>query len=83
VGVRLVRAGARQKLPMLICNGAKVQLNAGAEAILSLCDGSRTREQLVAEASQSEPNGPLASDINAFLDAARSRGWIVDRSHEH
>jgi hypothetical protein len=81
VGVRLARAGARQKLPVLICDGAKVQLNAGAETILALCDGSRSREQIVAEASAREPVGPLAADVSAFLDAAEARGWIVDRNH--
>lgn len=80
-GVRLTRAGTRHKLPVLICDGAKVQLNAGAEAILALCDGSRTREQIVAEVSRREPVGPLAADVNAFLDAAEARGWIIDRKH--
>lgn len=76
-GVKLSRANARQKLPVLLCDGAKVQLNAGAEAILSLCDGSRTREQIVREISQ-QGNGALSADIEAFLDAAQARGWVID-----
>ena len=73
-GVKLSRASGRQKLPVLLCDGANVQLNAGAEAILSLCDGSRTREQIVVEMLQQQVNGPLAADIEAFLDAAQARG---------
>lgn len=75
--VRLVRANARQKMSVLLCDGASVQLNAGAAAILSLCDGSRTRAQIVVEMQQ-QGNGALADDIEAFLDAAETRGWIVD-----
>lgn len=76
-GVKLSRASARHKLPVLLCDGAKVQLNAGAEAILSLCDGSRTRAQIILEASR-QGNGVLAADIEAFLDAAHARGWVLD-----
>ena len=76
-GVKLSLANARQKLPVLLCDGAKIQLNAGAEAILSLCDGSRTRDQIVREMLK-QGNGALAADIEAFLDAAQARGWVID-----
>jgi len=82
VGVRLVRASAQQKPPMLIFKGAKIQLNEGAHAILALCDGSRSREQIIAEASQRAPDGALAADISAFLDAAQTRGWIIDKGNQ-
>lgn len=77
-GVSLSRSNGRQKLPLLLCDGASVRLNAGAAAILSLCDGSRTRAQIVFEVLQQQGNGALAADIEAFLDAAQTRGWIVD-----
>lgn len=77
-GVRLVAAGSKQKVAMLICADGKVQLNDGAVAILRLCDGSRTLHQIVTEAAQHSPDGALAADISAFLDAARARGWIVE-----
>jgi pyrroloquinoline quinone biosynthesis protein D len=77
-GVRLVRAGTKQKLPMLVYADGKVQLNEGALAILQLCDGSRSREEIVEEAAQHSPEHSLAADIIAFLDAARARGWIIE-----
>jgi pyrroloquinoline quinone biosynthesis protein D len=76
-GVRLVRAGTKQKVPMLVCADDKVQLNESAVAILRLCDGSRSREQIVAEVLQRASNRALAADVGAFLDAAQARGWIV------
>jgi pyrroloquinoline quinone biosynthesis protein D len=76
-GVRLVDAESK-KVAMLICADGKVQLNDGAVAILRLCDGSRTLQQIVTEAAQHSPDGALAADISAFLDAARARGWIVE-----
>ncbi|MFO7306156.1 MAG: pyrroloquinoline quinone biosynthesis peptide chaperone PqqD [Gammaproteobacteria bacterium] len=76
-GVRLVATGSKHKVSVLICADGKVQLNEGAVAILRLCDGSRTREQIVREAARRAPHGTLAADIEAFLNAARARGWIV------
>lgn len=77
-GVRLVAAGPKHKVAMLVYADGKVQLNEGAVAILRLCDGSRTLEQIVSEAARRSPDGALAADIGAFLDAARARGWIVE-----
>lgn len=75
-GAKLVRVGAKQKVPMLVLADVKVQLNEGAAAILGLCDGSRTSDEIVAEVSGSG-SGALAADVSAFLEAARARGWIV------
>lgn len=77
-GVRLVAAGTKHKVAMLICADGKVQLNEGAVAILRLCDGSRTFDQIVDEVARGSPDGALAADIGAFLEAARARGWIVE-----
>jgi Coenzyme PQQ synthesis protein D (PqqD) len=53
-----------------------VQLNESAAAILALCDGTLTREDVVARILRQKGN-QLADDVNAFLDAARRRRWIV------
>lgn len=82
-GVRLVRAGSKAKLPVLACGDGKVQLNESAVAILTLCDGSRSREEIVAQVTSTSSNGALAADVEAFLDAARARGWIVHANSEH
>ncbi len=55
-----------------------VQLNRHALAILELCDGSRSRDRLVVDAILRSPGGARAADVVEFLDAAQSRGWIVE-----
>jgi Coenzyme PQQ synthesis protein D (PqqD) len=55
-----------------------VRLNATAAAILALCDGTCTRAQIVTHvAGAADPS--LASDVRAFLEAARRSGWVVER----
>jgi pyrroloquinoline quinone biosynthesis protein D len=63
---------------MLVHADEEVQLNEGALAILQLCDGSRSRDQIVEEAAQRSSEHSLEADIIAFLDAAQARGWIVE-----
>ncbi|HEY6484088.1 MAG TPA: pyrroloquinoline quinone biosynthesis peptide chaperone PqqD [Steroidobacteraceae bacterium] len=55
-----------------------VQLNASAAAILALCDGTLTREQIVARVLPRSKDDSFAVDAREFLDAARQRGWIVE-----
>lgn len=76
-GVKLLRVGAAQKLPMLQCPEGRVPLNDGAVMILRLCNGSHSREEIIAEVSDRADSTTLAADVSAFLDAARTRGWIV------
>jgi pyrroloquinoline quinone biosynthesis protein D len=79
--VRLARGHRLQKDPrwsgeVLLCPSGPIHLNATAAAILELCDGSYTYEEIVARVVRSG-NESLAADIRAFLDSARRRGWIV------
>jgi hypothetical protein len=55
-----------------------VRLNATAAAILALCDGTRTRADIVARVAGTG-DAALAADVKAFLEAARRSGWIVER----
>jgi pyrroloquinoline quinone biosynthesis protein D len=55
-----------------------VQLNESAAAILALCDGTLTREQIVARILPRSKDDSFAVDVREFLDAARRRGWIVE-----
>jgi hypothetical protein len=55
-----------------------VQLNDSAATVLALCNGSRTREEIVGRIL-AERNHSLADDVRDFLDAARRRGWIVEK----
>jgi hypothetical protein len=49
-----------------------------AAAILALCDGTRTREEIIAHILPRTREADLAVDVRAFLDVARERGWIIE-----
>ena len=49
-----------------------------AAAILALCDGTLTREQIVARVLPRSKEDSFAVDVREFLNAARRRGWIVE-----
>ena len=55
-----------------------VQLNESAAAILALCDGTLTREQIIALVLPRSKEDSFAVDVREFLNAARRRGWIVE-----
>jgi pyrroloquinoline quinone biosynthesis protein D len=55
-----------------------VQLNASAAALLALCDGTRTREEIIAHILPRARDPDLAVDVRGFLDVARERGWIIE-----
>jgi pyrroloquinoline quinone biosynthesis protein D len=63
---------------VLVCPDGEVQLNFMAAAILELCDGSRDREQIVAEILRKTDSRARSADIIEFLDAAGVRGWLQD-----
>jgi pyrroloquinoline quinone biosynthesis protein D len=72
-----LRLGTAGKSSVLTSRAGPVQLNESAAAVLALCDGTRTREEIVAETPAAR-DPRLAEDVRAFLAAARRRGWIVD-----
>lgn len=75
---RQIRIEWRQDRPVLVQpNGGTVQLNDSAAAILELCDGTRTTDQVIAEFLAQPGRQELAADVRDFIDAALSRGWIV------
>lgn len=61
---------------VLVCPEGNVQLNQIAATILRLCDGSRDREQIVAEIVHGTQSKTRSTEIIEFLDAAVARGWI-------
>ncbi len=56
----------------------RVQLNESAAAILALCDGTLTRDQIVAKILPRCREDSFAMDVQEFLSAARRRGWIIE-----
>lgn len=75
-GVRLASGEAADDVLVLVSPHGKVQLNRIAAAILRLCDGSRNREDVVAEVVRRSHQQARAAEIVEFLEVARSRGWI-------
>jgi len=78
-GVKLVVGEKQDDVPVLICRTGKVALNGSAVAILRLCDGSRSRDAIIAELTSRPDLQTLAEDITAFLNVARARGWIIEK----
>lgn len=54
-----------------------VLLNTSGAAILRLCDGSRTVQELVAQLEHDFEAVDLTNDVMTFLKDARGRGWVV------
>ncbi len=75
-GVHLDGGKEEDGVLVLVCPNGNVQLNRMAAAILRLCDGSRDREDVVAEVVRRSQPHTRAKEIIEFLDVARARGWI-------
>lgn len=76
-GVRIDRGEERADALVLVSPEGKVQLNETAVLILRLCDGSRTRDDIVAEVARRPRAHTQPADIAEFLDVAQARGWII------
>jgi hypothetical protein len=79
-GIRLSGEAEPTAATLLVSTAGKVRLNEHAVAILELCDGSRSRERVVMDAILRSSGGMRAADVAEFLDAARSRGWLIEVS---
>jgi hypothetical protein len=76
-GIVLTSESEPETATLVLMDG-KVRLNEHALAILSLCDGSRSRDRVVIDAVLQTAGGMRAADIVEFLEAARARGWVVE-----
>jgi pyrroloquinoline quinone biosynthesis protein D len=65
----------RQKHVLLVPERAVLLNETGAE-ILSLCDGSRTADQVIDSLTAKYPDADLRPDVMEFLGEAARRGWI-------
>ncbi len=77
--MRLDGGSEKEGVLVLVSPNGNVQLNRMAAAILRLCDGSRDRENVVAEVVRRSHAQTRAVEIIEFLDAARARGWIDEK----
>ncbi|SEJ92750.1 pyrroloquinoline quinone biosynthesis peptide chaperone PqqD [Paraburkholderia diazotrophica] len=65
-----------QDAHVLLYPEGMVKLNQSAAQILLRCDGTRDIPTLVAELEQAFNATGLAPEVEAFVDHARSRGWL-------
>lgn len=75
---RHVQTAQCQGHHILVYPSGIAQLNESAAEILTLCDGTRTREEIIAHVAPNLTGDELAVDIREFFDVARRRGWIVE-----
>ncbi|ACC75541.1 pyrroloquinoline quinone biosynthesis peptide chaperone PqqD [Paraburkholderia phymatum] len=65
-----------QDAHVLLYPEGMVKLNQSAAQILLRCDGTRDLPTLIAELEQTFNAKGLAPEVEAFVDHARSRGWL-------
>lgn len=74
-GYRFQWEEAQQNHVLLYPEGM-VQLSDTAAAVLSLCDGKRTVEAIVAQLEEDYETEGLSEDVTQFLGEAAAQGWI-------
>lgn len=74
-GYRFQWEEAQQNHVLLYPEGM-VQLSDTAAAVLSLCDGKRTVEAIVAELEEDYETDGLGEDVTQFLTEAEAQGWV-------
>ncbi len=73
----LLRACANAEAStLLLASGEAVQLNALAAAILMLCDGTRSPNEIASEIAR----GSSPQNVLEFISAASSLHWIIARA---
>ncbi len=78
VRVEWRNAGTASAQPVLVQPGGVVPLNESAAALLELCDGTRSFDEVVEQFVAQPGNTGLGADAQDFLEAARQRGWVVE-----
>lgn len=72
---RLQWEEAQQQYVILYPEGM-VELNPTAAAILLLCDGSHTVQEIVTELERRYQTTGIEADVRELLEAALENGWI-------
>jgi coenzyme PQQ biosynthesis protein PqqD len=76
-GARLRYDDVRDEHLLLIPEGA-VRLNPTAVAVLELCDGERTVEEIVSALSERYGGADIGDDVQQLVTALEQRGLVVD-----
>jgi pyrroloquinoline quinone biosynthesis protein D len=77
IGVRLRRDTVREHDVLLYPEGA-VTLNQTAAAVLALCDGDRTLDQIVSTLSRQFADADVRADVEQLLADMSELGMVVD-----
>jgi pyrroloquinoline quinone biosynthesis protein D len=76
-GARLQYDEVREEHVLLVPEGA-VRLNPTAAAVLELCDGERSLDDIVDTLSASYEGADLRDDVRGLVDGMTQRGLVVD-----
>ena len=78
-GARLQYDDVREEHVLLVPEGV-VRLNPTAAAVLELCDGERSVEEIVGALSARYEGADLGDDVQGLVDGLTQRGLVVDAS---
>jgi pyrroloquinoline quinone biosynthesis protein D len=76
-GARLQYDDVREEHVLLVPEGA-VRLNATAAAVLELCDGERSLDDIVGALAARYDGAELGNDVRELVNALASKGLVVD-----
>ena len=76
-GARLQYDEVREEHVLLVPEGA-VRLNPTAAAVLELCDGERSLDEIVDTLSARYEGAGLRDDVRGLVDGMTQRGLVVD-----
>ncbi|MCP2256092.1 pyrroloquinoline quinone biosynthesis protein D [Prauserella aidingensis] len=76
-GKAMLRHDNVRDVELLLLPERVVLLNKSGAAILGLCDGNRTVQQVVEQLERDFEATDLVNDVMTFLKDARGRGWVV------
>jgi pyrroloquinoline quinone biosynthesis protein D len=76
-GARLQYDDVREEHVLLVPEGV-VRLNPTAAAVLELCDGERSVDEIVGALSARYEGSDLRDDVHGLVDGLTQRGLVVD-----
>jgi pyrroloquinoline quinone biosynthesis protein D len=76
-GARLQYDDVREEHVLLVPEGA-VRLNPTAAAVLELCDGKRSLDEIVGTLSERYDGADLRDDVQGLVNGLTQKGLVVD-----
>ena len=76
-GARLRYDEVREEHLLLVPEGA-VRLNPTAAAVLELCDGERSVDEIASTLAERYEGGDLRDDVEELVNGLAQRGFVVD-----